>query len=62
MTFFDRFTAEHLIGAHRGFRACRPENTLSAFKASLGRCHFIEIDVGGGDGGWVISSSFLRQP
>lgn len=45
MTFFDRFTADHLIGAHRGFRSYRPENTLSAFTASLGRCHFIEIDV-----------------
>jgi len=45
MTFFDRFTAPHLIGAHRGFRAYRPENTLSAFTASLGRSHFIEIDV-----------------
>ncbi len=45
MTFFDRFSAEHLIGAHRGFRALRPENTLAAFTASLGRCHFIEIDV-----------------
>ncbi len=45
MTFFDRFTAPHLIGAHRGFRALRPENTLMAFTASLGRCHFIEIDV-----------------
>lgn len=45
MTFFDRFSAPHLIGAHRGFRACWPENTLSAFIASVGRCHFIEIDV-----------------
>lgn len=45
MTFFDRFADVPLIGAHRGFRACRPENTLSAFAASLGRCHFIETDV-----------------
>lgn len=45
MTFFDRISADHLIGAHRGFRAFRPENTLSAFTASLGRCHFVEIDV-----------------
>ena len=45
MTFFDRFPDAHLIGAHRGFRACRPENTLSAFTASVGRCHFIETDV-----------------
>ncbi|WP_255494309.1 glycerophosphodiester phosphodiesterase family protein [Desulfopila sp. IMCC35008] len=33
------------IGAHRGYRSIRPENTLSAFKASLGHCHFIELDV-----------------
>ncbi|MGB5231459.1 MAG: glycerophosphodiester phosphodiesterase family protein, partial [Desulfoprunum sp.] len=45
MTFFDRFSDVHLVGAHRGFRACRPENTLSAFTASVGRCHFIETDV-----------------
>lgn len=45
MTFFDQFTDPHLIAAHRGFRAVRPENTLSAFAASLGRCHFIELDV-----------------
>ena len=45
MTFFDNFSVPHLIGAHRGFRAYRPENTLSAFTASLGRCHFIEVDV-----------------
>lgn len=34
-----------MIGAHRGFRAIRPENTLSAFEASLGCCHYIELDV-----------------
>ncbi len=45
MTFFDRFSEPHLICAHRGFRAHRPENTLSAFTASLNRCHFIEVDV-----------------
>lgn len=45
MTFFDNFQTVRLIAAHRGFRAHFPENTLSAFKASLGRCHFIELDI-----------------
>lgn len=45
MTFFDNFTSCQLIAAHRGFRAIRPENTLSAFQASIGHCHFIELDV-----------------
>ncbi len=31
--------------AHRGFRACFPENTRSAFAASLGRSHMVELDV-----------------
>lgn len=33
------------IIAHRGFRACYPENTLAAFSASLGRCAMIELDL-----------------
>ncbi|TKB25383.1 glycerophosphodiester phosphodiesterase [Desulfopila sp. IMCC35006] len=45
MTFFDNFQTSSLIAAHRGFRAHHPENTLSAFKASVGRCHFIELDI-----------------
>ncbi len=45
MTFFDNFQTVHLIAAHRGFRAHYPENTLSAFKASVGLCHFIELDI-----------------
>lgn len=45
MTFFDNFQTFHLIAAYRGIRAHRPENTLSAFKASVGRCHFIELDI-----------------
>ncbi len=45
MTFFDNFQTLRLVAAHRGFRACYPENTLSAFKASIGRCHFIELDI-----------------
>lgn len=34
-----------LIIAHRGFRACYPENTPLAFERSLGRCDLIELDV-----------------
>ena len=34
-----------MIIAHRGYRACYPENTLCAFNASLGRCAMIELDV-----------------
>lgn len=45
MTFFDNFQSFRLIAAHRGFRAHHPENSLSAFKASVGRCHFIELDI-----------------
>jgi len=45
MTFFDSFTSNQLIAAHRGFRSCYPENTLAAFTACIGRCHFIEIDI-----------------
>ncbi len=45
MTFFDNFSSHQLIAAHRGFRACFPENTLSAFLGSLNRCHFIELDI-----------------
>lgn len=45
MTFFDNFNSTHLIAAHRGYRSKRPENTLSAFNASNGYCHFIELDV-----------------
>ncbi len=34
-----------MIAAHRGFRSIRPENTMCAFEASLGHCHYIELDV-----------------
>lgn len=34
-----------LVGAHRGDRSCRPENTLIALQSSVGRCDFAEIDV-----------------
>ncbi len=46
MGFWDRFSEDTLIAAHRGYRAVRAENTLSAFEASLGKCDFIELDVG----------------
>ena len=45
MTFFDNFTSFQLIAAHRGYRALYPENTYSSFHASIGRCHFIELDI-----------------
>jgi glycerophosphoryl diester phosphodiesterase len=45
MTFFDNFQSLNLIAAHMGCCAHHPENTLSAFKASLGCCHFIELDI-----------------
>ena len=38
-------TSQTMIIAHRGFRACYPENTRCAFAASLGRCTMIELDV-----------------
>ncbi|MBM9537135.1 glycerophosphodiester phosphodiesterase family protein [Desulfobulbus alkaliphilus] len=43
--FFDRFGAQPLIIAHRGYRSWYPENTFSAFTACLGRCRMIELDV-----------------
>jgi len=47
MAFYDNFKHKtKLIAAHRGFRANRPENTLSAFEAAMGKCDFIELDVG----------------
>lgn len=45
MTFFDNFKSFQLIAAHRGYRAIHPENTFSAFLASVGRCHFLELDI-----------------
>ena len=43
--FFERFGPDPLIIAHRGFRACYPENTRCAFDQSLGRSRMIELDV-----------------
>lgn len=45
MTFFDNFKSFQLIAAHRGYRSKRPENTFSAFRASVDHCHFIELDI-----------------
>jgi glycerophosphoryl diester phosphodiesterase len=42
---FDRPASRPLIIAHRGYRACSPENTLLAFDRSLGRCDMVELDV-----------------
>ena len=47
MAFYDNFKNKtNLIAAHRGFRANRPENTLCAFEEAMGKCDFIELDVG----------------
>jgi len=43
--FFQRFANLPLIIAHRGYRACYPENTLCAFAHSLGRSDMVELDV-----------------
>jgi len=53
--FFSRFGPQPLIIAHRGYRACYPENTLCAFEQSLGRAPMIELDVRlSGDGVAVV--------
>jgi len=45
--FWSNFSRKtKLIAAHRGHRAIRAENTLSAFEASLEKADFIELDVG----------------
>ncbi|MGE4418636.1 MAG: glycerophosphodiester phosphodiesterase [Sulfurimonas sp.] len=45
MKFLELLNHTCLVGAHRGARKVAPENTLLALKQSIGRCHFIEIDV-----------------
>ncbi len=45
MNFINLLHKGNLIGAHRGARNIAPENTLSAMKASIGICDFIELDV-----------------
>jgi glycerophosphoryl diester phosphodiesterase len=46
MNFWEHFPHDRLIAAHRGFRAIRAENTMAAFEASVGKCDFVELDVG----------------
>lgn len=43
--FLPDSSGQPLIIAHRGYRACFPENTLLAFDRSVGRCAMIELDV-----------------
>ncbi len=45
MHFYQTIKKEPLRGAHRGFRALHPENTLSAFAAAVGHFDFIELDI-----------------
>ncbi len=45
MNFYQHFTRRQLIGAHRGYRALRPENTLSAFEQAVGSFDFVELDI-----------------
>jgi len=53
--FYDSFGTGNLIAAHRGWRAIRPENTLSAFEAAVGHCDFIELDIQlSRDGEWIV--------
>ena len=46
MIFLQKLKHTGLIGAHRGACSIAPENTMRAIKESVGRCDFIEIDVG----------------
>lgn len=45
MRFFYNLDDRQYIGAHRGKRSIRPENSLCAFEASVGCSDFIEVDV-----------------
>jgi len=45
MNFLELFNTAGLIAAHRGARSIAPENSMSALRASVGYCDFIEIDV-----------------
>jgi len=46
LSFWDNFSHDNIIAAHRGHRAIRAENTILAFEASIGLCDFVELDVG----------------
>ncbi|WP_457605973.1 glycerophosphodiester phosphodiesterase [Nitratifractor sp.] len=55
MGFYERINTPRLLAAHRGYRAIRPENTLSAFEAAVGRFDFVELDLQlSKDGKWII--------
>jgi len=45
MSFLKLFNSPRLIAAHRGARSNYPENTLSAIRASINHCDFIEVDI-----------------
>ena len=47
MNFWENFKKKELIvGAHRGVRSLRPENTLSAFAKTIEiACDYVELDV-----------------
>ena len=47
MSFWDNLEDKPmLIGAHRGARSLRAENTMGAFEEAIGKSDFIELDVG----------------
>ncbi|MBE0515063.1 MAG: glycerophosphodiester phosphodiesterase [Sulfurimonas sp.] len=54
MKFLELMNKTGLVAAHRGARSIAPENTLSALTKSIGKCDFIEIDVGLSRDGAVI--------
>lgn len=45
MLISDLIRSSGLVAAHRGNRAVAPENTLAAFRKSIGKCDFVELDV-----------------
>ncbi|MFA6137885.1 MAG: glycerophosphodiester phosphodiesterase family protein [Sulfurimonas sp.] len=45
MKILEILSRKGLIGAHRGARALRPENTLSALQMAVGHSDFMEVDV-----------------
>ncbi|MDO8455163.1 MAG: glycerophosphodiester phosphodiesterase family protein [Sulfurimonas sp.] len=45
MKILELLSRKGLIGAHRGARALRPENTLSALQMAVGHSDFMEVDV-----------------
>ncbi len=48
MNFYDQIQKNAYlgaVGAHRGHRAVRPENTLTAFEMAVGHFDFIELDI-----------------